>query len=274
MQAFYRGDIILQHPLVRVERRRDVCLVVMDSPETMNAMDQRMGPALAGALEGPAAEDGVGAVVLAGAGGVFSAGGDLARAHRFLERRPDQGAGSVFAGYTIWVHRVLAAIMNLGRPLICAAAGAASGAGLGWMLAADLVALADDAKLVTGFLGVGLTPGAGISLTLPRLFGLKRATELLMLNRPLSPRQALDWGLADVLAPAPEVLPLALELAAQAAAAPGRRQAGVRNLLARAAHGELLAQSQRERREVIRAADLPEFRRRVKRFLGRKRPRR
>jgi enoyl-CoA hydratase/carnithine racemase len=75
-------------------------------------------------------------------------------------------------------------------------------------------------------------------------------------------------------APAPEVLPLALELAAQAAAAPGRRQAGVRNLLARAAHGELLAQSRRERREVIRAADLPEFRRRVKRFLGRKRPRR
>jgi len=62
--------------------------------------------------------------------------------------------------------------------------------------------------------------------------------------------------------------------AAQAAAAPGRRQAGVRNLLARAAHGELLAQSRRERREVIRAADLPEFRRRVKRFLGRKRPRR
>ena len=264
----------LRHQYVKSERRGPVAVVTMDNPRTMNAMDQDLGPALVAALEAAGAEPGVRALVLTGAGGVYSAGGNLARAHRHLQEHPQGGAGEVFAGYTKWVHRVLAAILNLPVPLISAVEGAASGAGLGWMLLSELVVASREVKLLTGFVGVGLVPGAGVSLSLSRLLGARRASELLMLNRPLPPQRALEWGLVDELVPPGRALARSLELAGELARGPRRALASTRALLARAAWQGLLPQAEAERRVVMAAADLPAFRRRVGRFMqGKSSPR-
>lgn len=251
---------------VTTQRRGAVALVTMDNPATLNAMDQDLGPQLARALESAGRQSGVGAVVLAGAGGVFSAGGNLARAARHLESHP--GASEVFAAYTVWVARVLAAIARLPRPVVCAVGGAASGAGLAWMLASDAVVCAADAKLVAGFVAAGLAPGAGASLGLARLLGLPRAAELLWRNRPLPPETALAWGLVDELAPRERVLERALELAAELAAGPAEALAATKALLARAGRAGLLPQAEAERACVLAAADTPEFRKRAARYAG------
>jgi 2-(1,2-epoxy-1,2-dihydrophenyl)acetyl-CoA isomerase len=253
-------------PYVTSRRLGPVALITMDHPETLNAMDQDLGPELARALEETGRDPGVGAVVLAGAGGVFSAGGNLARAARHLENRP--GASELFAAYTVWVARVVAALARHPRPVVCAVGGAASGAGLAWMLASDLVVCAADAKLVGGFVAAGLAPGAGVSLTLPRLAGLPRAAELLWLNRPLPPETALAWGLVDELAPRERVLDRALELAAELAAGPREALAATKRLLNQAGREGLLPQGQAERRAVLALADTEEFRKRVARFAG------
>jgi 2-(1,2-epoxy-1,2-dihydrophenyl)acetyl-CoA isomerase len=152
------------------ENRTSVALVTLDNPATYNAMDGNLGPAFARTLERLSRDREVRAVVLTGAGGVFTGGGNVVRAHEHIQTH--QGAGEVFGEYTKWVHRVLAVLTQMPQPVICAVEGAASGAGLAWMLVSQFVVCDEEAKLVPGFLAVGMVPGAGASLTMPRLLGL------------------------------------------------------------------------------------------------------
>ena len=255
--------------MVRVTHEGPVALVRMNNPATLNAMDQDMGPALCRALEGLASQDSVRVLVLCGAGGVFSAGGNLARVGEHLEKNPGQGAGVVFAQYTKWVSRLLAALEAQPQPVIAAVQGAASGAGLGWLLACDLAVLDEDCKLVPGFLALGLPPGAGVSLTLARAVGSLKAMELLALNQTLSPHEALELGLVNRLAPGPQVVPQALAWAQELAQGPPRALATTRRRLGAAWLAGLPTQLEDERRQVMAAADLPQFRRRVRSFLER-----
>ncbi|MGD9124590.1 MAG: enoyl-CoA hydratase/isomerase family protein [Desulfarculaceae bacterium] len=252
--------------LVKTARQGRVAKVVMDNPSTLNAMDEDLGPELTRSLEALAVDSGIGSVVLSGAGGVFSAGGNLARAQAYLDEHPGQGAGPVFQSYGKWVQRVLAALTSMPQPVVCAVEGVASGAGLAWMLASDYVVVDQQARLVCGFLGVGLPPGAGISQTLPRLVGLPRAAELFMLNRSITPDRARELGLIDETCPRDQVLPRALEAARKLATGPSQAMAATKALLRLAARKRLNEQAESERQEVMHCADQPEFNKRVQRF--------
>jgi 2-(1,2-epoxy-1,2-dihydrophenyl)acetyl-CoA isomerase len=260
---------MVSNQFVHIQRQNRVALVTMDNPATLNAMDEDLGPELARSLELLSRDQEMRCVVLTGAGGVFSGGGNVVAAHEYIQTH--QGAGSLFAEYTKWVKRLLAALTRMPQPVICAVRGASSGAGLGWMLASDFVICDEKAKLVPGFLAIGLVPGAGVSLTLPRLLRLPRASELLYLNRKISPQEALAWGMVDELKPADQVLPRAMELAAELAAGPAGALAASKALINQATKSGLMVQSENERRAVMSAADLPEFRERVTRFVQGKR---
>ncbi|MFH1058167.1 MAG: enoyl-CoA hydratase-related protein [Pseudomonadota bacterium] len=253
---------------VKLERRGATALVVMDNPATANAMDEDLGPQLVAALEALAGDPACRAVALTGAGGIFSGGGNVVRAHQYLAEHPGQGAAPVFEGYTKWVSRVLWALTGMPQPVVAAVEGAASGAGLAWLLACDLVVMADNARVLPGFLAIGLAPAAGVTWHLPRALGLMRAAEMLMLNQPLTPDECLRLGLADRVLPATAVLPAALELADQVAQGPRQALAASKRLVGRAVRQGLLGQIEDERRAVMAAADEPDFAQRVGRFVG------
>ena len=253
---------------VTLERRGAVALVTMDNPATANAMDERMGPRLAGTLEELALDRDCRAVVLTGAGGVFSGGGNVVAAHAYLAQHPGQGASPVFETYTKWVSRVIWALTGMPQPVIAAVGGAASGAGLAWMLASDLVLVAQGVKITPGFLAIGLVPAAGVTWHLPRLEGLLRAGEDLYLGRPLSPERCQELGLVDRVLPGTELMPAALTLAGSLAQGPRAALARSKRLLGRAARQGLCRQIEDERRAVMAAADQPEFAVRVGRFVA------
>ncbi len=252
---------------VTLERRGAVALVTMNNPATANAMDENMGPRLAGALEALARDRDCRAVVLTGAGGVFSGGGNVVAAHAYLAQHPGQGASPVFETYTKWVSRVIWALVGMPQPVVTAVGGAASGAGLAWMLASDLVLAAQGVKIVPGFLAIGLVPAAGVTWHLPRLVGLLRAGEDLYLGRPLSPERCQELGLVDRVLPGPDLLPAAMELAEGLARGPRAALAHTKRLLGRAARSGLYRQIEDERRAVMLAADQPEFAALVGRFV-------
>ena len=139
------------------------------------------------------------AVVITGAGGVFCAGGNLKRAWSHLQDNPEKGAGEIFWSYTGHVHQAVHTMLNMPQATICAVEGAASGAGLAWVLCSDLSVCADDAKLVAGFLGVGLTPAAGVTHLLTKAVGLPLASEMLLLNQGITARRAAELGLVNHL---------------------------------------------------------------------------
>ncbi len=260
----------MAEPLVRLERLGAVAQITLDNPATANAMDDELGPQFAACLEDVAHDASLRAAVLTGAGRLFCGGGNLQKAHRHLEAHREQGAGVVFARYTQWVSRVVMALAGLPQPLVAAVNGSASGAGVAWLLLSDLVICAEHAKLVMGFLAVGLVPGAGASLTLPRLLGLPRAAELLYLNRPLSAQEAREMGLVHLVLPAGEVLPAAQEAARRMAEGPARAAAAGKALAAQAAWSGLAGQVEDERQGVLWCADRREFRRRVAAFFASK----
>jgi 2-(1,2-epoxy-1,2-dihydrophenyl)acetyl-CoA isomerase len=104
--------------------------------------------------------------------------------------------------------------------VIAAINGTVAGAALGMALACDLRIASSDARFVVGFLGIGLGPDSGVSLFLPQLVGLGRATEMAYSNKPVGAQQALEWGLVNRLAPDEELQAQAAAWAAELAQGP------------------------------------------------------
>ncbi len=108
-------------------------------------------------------------------------------------------------------------LFSVKKPIVAAVQGAAVGAGLGLALVADFRVAAPEARFTANFVKLGFHPGFGITYTLPRLIGEQRAALLCLTGRRISGEQAVDWGLADVLAPLDELPAAALRLAQEIA---------------------------------------------------------
>jgi enoyl-CoA hydratase/carnithine racemase len=230
---------------VRVERRESVALLVLDDPERRNAMTEAMGRALAARVAELGGDPGVRAVVLSGAGPAFSAGGDLAmieekaRAGRADPGEPARARNRAFMRH---FYELFLSVRELPCPTVAAIHGAAVGAGLAVALACDLRIAALDAKLGLNFTRLGIHPGMGSTWTLPRLVGPAHAADLLLTGRLIDGAEAERIGLANRAVPGDQVLPRALELAAELAAAAPLAVRGTRRALAQAADVDLASQ--------------------------------
>jgi enoyl-CoA hydratase/carnithine racemase len=235
--------------LVLVERDGDVAVLTLNDPERRNAMTEAMGRALAGAVGELARDERLRAVVLAGAGPAFSAGGDLdlieakARAGAADPGGPARAANQAFMrGF----YGLFLSVRDLPCPSVAAIHGAAIGAGLCVALACDLRVAARDAKLGLNFTRLGIHPGMGATWTLPRLVGAARAAELLFTGRTLDGARAERIGLVNRAVAAGEVRGAALELAREIAAAAPRAVRGAKRSLAGSAGASLGEQLERE----------------------------
>lgn len=168
------------------EGRDGILLLRIRRPEKKNALTLAMYAALTGALAEADRDPDVRAVVLTGGGDCFTSGNDI---DDFLAAPPEGEDSPVF--------RFLAALHRFEKPLVAAVDGVAAGIGVTLLLHCDLVYVRAGAALQLPFVNLGLCPEAGSSLLLPRLIGYPRAAELLLLGRPFSAEQALDWGLIN-----------------------------------------------------------------------------
>jgi enoyl-CoA hydratase/carnithine racemase len=146
--------------------------------------------------------------VLTTAGKVFCAGADLVTPGGV-------GAEGMQGINPLYVEAVR--LFSAKKPIVAAVQGAAVGAGLGLALVADFRVAAPEARFTANFVKLGFHPGFGITYTLPRLIGQQRAALLCMTGRRITGEQALDWGLADVLAPLDELQAATMRLAQEIA---------------------------------------------------------
>jgi enoyl-CoA hydratase len=196
-----------------VTRVEAVATLTLDRPRALNALDPPTLEALAAALGEVAADPGVRALVLTGAGDrAFSAGADIAA----------MAAMSASEGHAFsrLGHGVAAAIEALPIPAVAALGGVALGGGLELALACDLLVASERARLGQPEINLGLIPGFGGTQRLVRRVGLGRARELIYLGRVLPAAEALAIRLVDRVVPperlAAEAAALASELADKA----------------------------------------------------------
>jgi len=184
-------------------------------PETRNALTPELAEELAFALDHARRDPSVRAVVLTGEGGAFCSGIDLAGLLGMLGENagPEQLRAlsrRVLAGQ---LHGAIRALWNLPKPTVAAIEGAAAGFGLDLAAACDLRVVQRDAKLSYTFVRRGLVPDGGTGAVLPRLVGLGRALELVLLGETFDGSRAEAIGLANRVAEAGQVRATAQELA-------------------------------------------------------------
>ena len=177
-----------------------VATLRLNRPERRNAIDDATRRLMIEALEAAAADPGVRALVVTGAGTAFCAGGDV----RGMQQRLAAPAGEVaFNGWRRQggTHRAVALLHNFPKPTIAAVNGAAAGLGCDVALACDFVMAAEGAHFTMSFVARGLIPDGGGMYFLPRRVGLPRAKELVFSGRRVGAAEALAIGLADRVVP-------------------------------------------------------------------------
>ncbi|MBQ0959326.1 enoyl-CoA hydratase/isomerase family protein [Ideonella sp. 4Y11] len=181
-----------------------VMTLTLNRPDKLNAIDNPLAQALLQALRAAAADPAVRVLVLQGAGRAFCAGRDVSAA-------PTEDD-------LVLVQAVSQAIVQQPQPVVAAVHGWTVGAGLEWMLDADIAVAADSArfKLPEASLGVFVT--GGLSATLPASAGLARAKALMLLGEAFTAAEAQSWGLVWQVVPAEQLAAQAHTVAARLAA--------------------------------------------------------
>ena len=168
-----------------------VATITLEVPGKLNRVSMAARDQLARVFDELGADDGVGAIVLQGAGGTFTAGGDIAA---FLERQPEE------LSRLAWN---VAAPERCPKPVIAALRGYVFGVGLELALACDFRLAADDVQLALPEVRLGMIPGSGGTQRLARLVGLGRAKDVIMRGRRIEADEALALGLvSEIVSPA------------------------------------------------------------------------
>ena len=170
---------------------------------------------------------GVRAVMIAGNGPNFTLGGDVNLFAGTPREQLPHRLRRMIDGY----HQAIERLTSIDAPVVAAVRGAAAGGGLGLLYVADIVIAADDARFALGYGALGLTSDGGNTWFLPRMVGMRRAQELFLLNRRLTAREALEFGLISRLVPSDAVEGEAAAVAANLAAGPTRAYGAMRRML-------------------------------------------
>ncbi len=189
-----------------------VVVLSLARPERRNALNPQTRAALHAALRAADGREDVAAIILAGRGGHFCAGGDADSLSLLDERSVVTLLESN--------HAMMRAILGARALTIAAVDGWAAGGGAGLALACDHVVMAPDARIGIQFHRIGLVPDCGLLYTLPRRVGPARAASIALSPRALGAAEAVALGAADEVSEGPSALPAALRRAVAATEVP------------------------------------------------------
>jgi enoyl-CoA hydratase/carnithine racemase len=166
-----------------------VATVRLNRPEVFNALDRSTLEAIRDSFRAASADHSVGVVVLTGTGDrAFCTGADLDEQQAFLARPND---------YWDWMGRFIEAIESIkdcAKPVVARLNGMVVGGGNELNIACDLAVAADDIMLKHVGPARGSLPSGGATQWMPLLVGDRRAREIILLDRPVSAQQAVEWG--------------------------------------------------------------------------------
>jgi 2-(1,2-epoxy-1,2-dihydrophenyl)acetyl-CoA isomerase len=262
---------------IEVDRHDGVGVITINRPARFNALDVRTAQDFRRAGLQLARDDRVRAVVLRGHPGMFCSGADL----KFIRNGGEpaevtylQGSqrgeasnraaaatfGECFKQILEYIHSTISEIRRAPKPFIAAVDGIAAAGGLGIALCCDLVFASERASFEWAYAKTGLTGAESSTFMLPRLVGLRRAMELVLLNPRVTAQQALEYGLITRVLPVDGFDEAVMRIAQTIAAGPSHAFAIAKELLNDAAGMDRLdGHLDRELAELSRVADGPEF---------------
>jgi 2-(1,2-epoxy-1,2-dihydrophenyl)acetyl-CoA isomerase len=254
---------------VLLDIRDDIAHIILNRPGAMNALNLEMAKELLDAAMRCDETTGVRAVVIAGAGKTFCAGGDV---KQFVTIDADVQLPTYVRAITTYLHAAISALARMNAPVIAAVEGSAAGGGMSLALACDLIIAAESARFTAAYTRIGLCPDGSMTYSLSRLVGMRRALELTLTNRTLSAPEALDWGIVTAVARDGEALLRADELAHQFTQGPTLAYGATKRLIHAGWSETLETQMMAESQAIAAMAGTADAREGMAAFLARRAP--
>lgn len=269
---------------IRIDRDGAVAVLTIDRRERFNSLDVATAQDFRKAGLELARDRAVRAVIVRGEGGVFCSGADL----KYIRAGGDDGdlgylqpAGSadragygrVFKQILEYLHSTISEIRRAAKPFVAAVDGAAAAGGLGIAMACDLVVASERATFEWAYFKTGLSGAESSTFFLPRLVGLRKAMELVLLSPRLSAREALAAGLINAVHPTERLDDEALALGRRLAELPTEAVGVAKDLLNQAAGMDRLdVHLDQELTQLARIADGTNFAEGIAAFFDKRAP--
>ena len=234
---------------IEFDKSDEIASICLARPEAGNALNLDLARELAGAARDCAQDASIKAVLLTGIGRMFCVGGDL---KAFAASEDD--APIIVKAVAEQLHDAIRSFRNMPAPMVVAVNGTAAGAGFSLMMSGDVVLAARSARFTMAYTAAGLTPDGGATHFLPRLVGVRRAQELIYLNRALTAEEAHSWGLVTNVVDDDQLGAAAMAVVRKLAESSRSAQAAAKRLLNEAASRDLAAQLDLEAEAVAQAA--------------------
>src|SRR3954464_14278833 len=195
-----------------------VLRITINRPARKGSLDPDSVRCMIETLEAASTDETLRVILLTSSGDDFCSGADWVARNRESDQKPRTGA--IQRRTPVQAHRLIALLLEVQLPVVCAVRGWAAGLGCPLAPAPDSTVAADASRFWEPFLRRGFSPDSGATWLLPRLVGVARAKELLLLGRQLSGTEAAEWGLVHRAVPDADLDAAAEELVARLAVAP------------------------------------------------------
>ena len=188
----------MEYKNIRYQVSNGVAKVSLNRLDVLNSFNREMAREVQAALSRAGQDKEVRVILLTGEGRAFCAGQDLEEAVPPDGSPPPEISDIVRQSY----NPIIRFIRTIEKPVVCAVNGVAAGAGANIALACDFVIASEKASFIQAFCKIGLIPDSGGTFFLPRLVGIPRATEMMMLGDKVTAQEALDMGMIYKVYPA------------------------------------------------------------------------
>ena len=257
----------IEYKTLLLDVRDHIAHITLNRPDAANSINEEMGIDLMNASLRCDEDPEIRAVLISGAGKIFSGGGDL---------KAFSAKGNQLPYYvkeiTTYLHAAMSRLTRMDAPVVAAVHGAVAGAGLSIAIACDIVIAAETTRFTVAYTRAGLVPDGSSTYFLPRIVGLKRALELTLTNRIFSAQEALQWGLVTRVVPENELLAQARAVAVQLANGPTRAYGVSKRLLHSGWSETLETQMENESQAIANSARTEDAREGITAFLEKRPP--
>jgi 2-(1,2-epoxy-1,2-dihydrophenyl)acetyl-CoA isomerase len=269
---------------IRIERRDGVGLLTIDRPERFNSFDVETARDFRKAGLQLARDEEVRAVILRGVPKIFCSGADLKYIRAggdgdglgYLSpaaREVPSGYGEVFKQILEYLHSTISEIRRAPKPFVAAVDGIAAAGGFGIAMCCDLVYASEGATFEWAYHRTALSGAESSTFLLPRLVGLRRALELVLLNPRLDALRARELGLVTAVLPVEGFDERVFEVARELAAGPTHAYGVAKALMNRAAGIDRLDYHlDQELESLARSADSDDFAEGLEAFFAKRAP--
>ena len=206
--------------------KNSIARITLNRPEANNSINLELARDLMYAAMSCSEDTTVRAVIITGAGKVFCPGGDV-------KTFASQGKNLPYylRDVTTHLHAAVSKLARLDSPVIAAVNGVAAGAGMGLVCASDFALAAESARFTMAYTRIGLAPDGGSTYYLTRLVGFRKALDLILTNRQLSAKEALEMGIVNQVVPDSDLVKQAEALATQIASGATRAYGASKRLI-------------------------------------------